>query len=56
MRRHVYYYTLIGTAFELASTVLEGAPGAWLPAPAEARGVAWEVTLRADGALPGGLG
>lgn len=55
MRRHVYYYTLVPTPFVEASGVLEDGPARWLPPPAAARDGAWEVALRADGALPAGV-
>lgn len=55
MRRHVYYYTLIATAFDNASALIEGDPAVWLPAGSGRHEGGWEVPLRADGALAGSL-
>jgi hypothetical protein len=53
MRKHVYFYTHLNAPWEVASAVLAGPPGPWLPPPARAGGEGWEVTLRAEGALEG---
>jgi hypothetical protein len=55
MRRHVYFYTHIDSPYPQVSTVLAGEPALWLPAPAHANGVGWQVDLHADGALPARL-
>jgi hypothetical protein len=51
MRKHVYYYTHLDAPCDVASAVLAGPPGPWLPPPARCRDHGWEVTLRAEGAL-----
>ena len=53
MRRHVYYYTYVDLAPEVAIPLLRGEPSMWLPAPAEPQWPgAWHVDLCAEGALP----
>jgi hypothetical protein len=55
MQRHLYFYTHISRPYPAVAELLAGEPGLWLPAPAEANGVGWQVLLRADGALPARL-
>ena len=55
MQRHVYFYTHVPTPFEPTAGVLAGDPARWLPLPAREDGDAWQVVLRAEGALPARL-
>jgi hypothetical protein len=52
MRKHVYYYTHLDVPPDIAVGCLASDPSSWLPAPAESGPDEWQVTLRAEGALP----
>jgi hypothetical protein len=51
MRKHVYYYTHLDAPCDVASAVLAGPPGPWLPPGARCLEDGWQVALRAEGAL-----
>lgn len=55
MRRNLYYYTQLAVGFDEAVALLAGDPTRWLPAPGDATGTAWRVTLDATGAVPAAL-
>lgn len=52
MRRHLYFYTHLGSAPAAPYELFRADPGAWLPRPAEQRSDGWAVRVLADGALP----